>query len=148
MLSAITWYVLFSVIILKPFSFTPSSTMRLYVKMVVNESRHMLLPNMLVIPETFQICIASHIQMFFKLFCVETYMETSTPVFCLLTLEHSRWALKSRLFFRYADAILVSTLTYSSSCKMKMAHISVASCIWKLHFHLNQLQREKLRPRK
>ena len=28
-LSAITWYVLFSVIILKPFSFTPSSTMRL-----------------------------------------------------------------------------------------------------------------------
>ena len=91
--------------------------MRLYVKMVVHESRHVLLPNMLVIPETFQICIASHIQMFFKLFCVETYMETSTPVFCLLTLEHSRWALKYRLFFRYADAILVSTLTDSSSCK-------------------------------
>ena len=46
--------------------------MRLYVKMVVHESRHVLLPNMLVIPETFQICIASHIQMFVKLFCIET----------------------------------------------------------------------------
>lgn len=97
--------------------------MRLYVKMVVHESRRVLLTNMLVIPETFQICIASHIQMFFKLFCVEPKIETSTPVFCLLTLEHSRWALKSRLFFRYADAILVSRLTYPSSCKMKMAHI-------------------------
>lgn len=52
-------------------------------------------------------------------------METSTPVFCLLTLEYSHWALKSRPFFRYADAIFVSKLTDLSSCKMKMALIEV-----------------------